>query len=271
MARLFFSITLLLLTTSTIIAQSKVDSVIAAEQKFAAFALAHGTKQAFLQFMDSADAVVFNDGKILNAFTTWSKRAPNTDVLAWQPAFAGIAQSGELGFTTGPWVFKHKQTDSALAAGCFTTVWHVNDKGEWKFLVDIGTETGSSAYTFTSVKKWTGATLSSLDNVDALTIDRQFIQQYASLHNQAYNAVVTNDSWLNLPGQPPVTGTQNILASLQQIPAGIDFNPMGGGVSSSGDLVYVYGIARKQVTISNYLRIWQKKDGKYTILVQVLQ
>ena len=221
--------------------------------------------------MDSADAVVFEDGKTINAFAKWNTAVPNKNKLIWQPAYAGIAQSGELGFTTGPWEFKHKLEESPMASGSFSTIWHLNESGQWKFLVDIGTDGGIQSYPGDSVKKWVGTNIYDMDNRDALTIDRIFIQQYEALKNEAFKTVVTENTWFNLPGQKPVKGVQNILSSLQQIPTSLDFNPVGGGVSSSSDLAYVYGTVRHGATMANYLRVWQKEGSKYTMLLQVLQ
>jgi len=88
-------------------AQKGIDGVINAEKKFAAYAIEHNTKEAFLQFLDSADALVFNEGKTNNAYTTWTAAKANTNKLIWEPAFAGVSKSGDFGFTTGPWQFKH--------------------------------------------------------------------------------------------------------------------------------------------------------------------
>jgi ketosteroid isomerase-like protein len=250
--------------------QQNINSLIDAEKSFASYAIEHNTRDAFLQFMDSANALVFDNGNAIGAYTTWHKAAANTNKLIWQPAFAGIAQSGDLGFTTGPWEFRHSLADSSLAAGNFTTIWHLNDKGEWKFLVDIGTEAGTVAWPVDSVKKWVGNATDNNDPRDALTIDRIFMQQYAALQNDAFKAVITNNTWFNIPGQKPITGN-DIVAMLTQIPNNLSFAPIGGGVSGAGDLAYVYGTVRHEAKIANYLRVWHKSQGKYTLLLQVLQ
>jgi ketosteroid isomerase-like protein len=252
-------------------AQKGINGLINTEKSFAAQATQTNTRDAFLHYMDSADAVVFNGGRILNAYTTWHNALPNNNKLIWQPVFAGISQSGELGFTTGPWQFKKATAQTVLATGSYTTVWHLDAKGTWKFLVDIGTDGGVQPQATDSVKKWVGKTIDDMDTRDALTIDRVFIQQYASAKNDAFTGVVTADTWLNQPGQAFVTGLPNVTAAIQQIPAGLSFEPVGGAVSASGDMVYVYGSVRHEAKIANYLRIWQKTNGKFNILLQVLQ
>ncbi len=252
-------------------AQQSIEKLIAAEKNFAAAAIRTDTREAFMAFMDSAEAVVFDNSQIVHAFAKWNKAAADTNKLIWQPAYAGIAQSGELGFTTGPWQYKNNIQGTALATGSFATIWHLDNNGTWKFLVDIGTDGPTEQpYTVDSVKKWVGTTIDDLNTKDALTIDRIFVQQYAALKNDAYKAVVTENTWLNLQGQTPVTGTQNILTALNQLLPGLDFNPIGGGISASSDLAYVFGTVRHDAKMGNYLRVWQKTGDRYTLLLQTL-
>ena len=263
---------LFFLITQQAKAQKGIEKLIATEKSFAAAALKTNTRGAFMAFMDSTEAVVFNNGQIVDAFAKWSNTVADTTKLIWQPAYAGLAQSGELGFTTGPWQFKNNLQGSTVAAGSFATIWNLDKNGNWKFLVDIGTDCPTEIpYTVDSVKKWVGNTIDDLDTKDALTIDRIFIQQYAAIKNDAFKAVVTENSWFNLQGQAPIKGTQNILANLGQIPAGLDFNPLGGGISASSDFAYVYGTVRREAKIANYLRVWQKSGDKYSLLLQTLQ
>jgi len=60
-------------------------------------------------------------------------------LLAWQPSFAGMAESGDMGFTTGPWEFKGDVKDEKPSGyGHFMTVWKKQADGSWKFVVDLG-------------------------------------------------------------------------------------------------------------------------------------
>ena len=54
-------------------AQKSIDGLINAEKSFAAYSVAHGTKDAFLKFADS-NGVVFEQGKSANAIEAWNKR-----------------------------------------------------------------------------------------------------------------------------------------------------------------------------------------------------
>jgi len=264
----------LLLTTAISMkafSQKGIDGVISAERRFAAYAIEHNTKEAFLQFLDSADALVFNEGKTNNAYTTWTAAKANTNKLIWEPAFAGVSKSGDFGFTTGPWQFKHSMQDASLANGQYTTIWHIDENGKWKFLLDMGIGFNGAAYAVTSVKKWASDSAASIDGSEAIEIDKAFITKYQTQHNDAFKDVLVEDSWLNLEGQQPVTGRQNIINVLPQLKTDMQFIPMGGSIASSNDLAYVYGIVRSGDKQENYLRIWQKTRSGNKLLLQVLK
>jgi len=253
-----------------IIAQKDVTEVINAEKRFATYALQHNSRDAFMMFLDSANSVEFRDGQSIKSYDIWSRRVPDSTKLIWQPAYAGISASGDIGFTTGPWEYKKSASDAVAATGSFATVWHKNSKGEWKYLVDIGTDAALPAYPVTDIKKWTGS-YTNLTATDALAVDRTFIQQYGTLHNDAFKAVITDDSWFVLQGKQPLKGAQSVLAGLSEIPADLQFIQMGGGESEADDIAWVYGTVRNKASITNYLRVWQKTATGFKLLLQVIQ
>src|SRR4051812_19592440 len=119
-------------------AQKNVDGLVKAEKSFSAYAVSHNTKDAFLKFADSG-AVVFDKGEAVNAIGLWSAREKREGILEWHPQFAEVSNSGDFGYTTGPWTFRSKAvSDSITGRGQFTSVWHFDSSGEWKFLVDLG-------------------------------------------------------------------------------------------------------------------------------------
>ncbi len=161
--------------------------------------------------------------------------------------------------------------EASLATGQYTTVWHIDEQGKWKFLVDMGTSFTQAAPAVTDVKKWANDSVSSIDGTNAIEIDKTFISRYQTMHNDAFKEVLVDDSWFNIQGQQPVIGKQNILTALSQLTADVQFIPMGGGIASSNDLAYVYGIVRSGEKQENYLRIWQKTKTGNRLLLQVLK
>jgi len=60
----------------------------------------------------------------------------STAQLQWYPALAGIAASGDLGFSTGPWVYT--AANGAKATGHFLTVWRRDAECRWSVALDGG-------------------------------------------------------------------------------------------------------------------------------------
>jgi ketosteroid isomerase-like protein len=60
--------------------------------------------------------------------------------LTWKPAGAGIAKSGDLGYTYGTYEFSTKDKDGkpVVDHGKYTTIWKKQKDGIWKVVLDMG-------------------------------------------------------------------------------------------------------------------------------------
>ncbi|MEE4196361.1 MAG: DUF4440 domain-containing protein [Bacteroidales bacterium] len=60
--------------------------------------------------------------------------------LTWQPSYAKIAQSGDLGYTFG--IYLLEVTDGkqkgAIQRGTYCTIWEKTAQGTWRFVLDTG-------------------------------------------------------------------------------------------------------------------------------------
>lgn len=63
--------------------------------------------------------------------------------LRWQPEFADVAKSGDLGYTVGSSKRIGKAQDGALveSQGRYVTIWKKQRDGSWKVALDIGSST----------------------------------------------------------------------------------------------------------------------------------
>ena len=242
--------------------------MITAEKSFAQYAMDKNTKQAFLHFMDPA-AVQFSEGKPIKTSEFWAKREENKTRLKWQPQFAEISASNDFGYTTGPWTFQNSDADTISGKGQFTTVWQANDKGEWKFLVDYGNNHNGmkSPQVVQKIKvaKKAKATAQSL-----LAVQELFNQLAAINPQAAYQKYLSAQSILNFNGLQPLTKTFEQLSSFNEITAGISFNILGSGLSSVGDMGYVYGATLNKEKTDNYLHIWRHEKTGWKLAVVVV-
>lgn len=60
--------------------------------------------------------------------------------LTWTPAGAGMAASGDLGYTYGEYTLKSKDKDGhpVVRYGKYMTVWKKQNDGNWKVAADMG-------------------------------------------------------------------------------------------------------------------------------------
>jgi len=254
-------------------AQNGVDGLINAEKSFAAYSVAHSTKEAFLKFLDST-GIVFDNGKPVNGIDIWNKREKRPGVLNWHPQFAEISEAGDFGYTTGPWTFQNSLNDSVVARGQFTTVWHINKNGEWKFLVDLGV--GNTPINKSiDVKKievekqfYAGAIPHAAPIV---TAENNFLKAVAKNRSNAYKKYLSSESILNRTGNLPATSSSDQSQLIEVTPLSIQYKMDGWEMSENMDMGYVYGTTIINGKTENYLRIWRWEKNGWKIALEVLR
>lgn len=261
---------LFLIAACQLNAQKNIDGLINAEKNFAAYSVAHGTKNAFLEFSDS-NGIVFDQGKAVNAVEAWKKRESRSSVLNWQPRFVEIASSNDFGYTTGPWELKQNaNSDSVIARGQFVTVWHVDKNGEWKFLVDLGTSDPGKAPPHNAYKIRCKKIKGENSITEVLKCEQDFIDKRNSNQPGAY-MYKSRNSILIRNNYPWSIGKLKQSETLKFTPPDIQYTIIGTGMASSGDLAYVYGNTTINNKRDNYLHIWRKEKDGWKIALEVLR
>jgi len=105
--------------------------VIAAERAFAARAGEIGWIPAFREYT-APDGMVGNFENAPQSLAATPDDGSRN--LFWWPAYAGIARSGDFGFTTGPFSVDEARTPR----GQYFTVWRRQPDGSWKWIWDGG-------------------------------------------------------------------------------------------------------------------------------------
>ena len=253
-------------------AQSNIDGLAKAERNFAAYAVANGTKPAFLQFADS-NGIMFDNGKPVNAISYWNARDSRPGVLNWQPDYVEIASSHDFGYTTGPWTYQPKSIDDSITArGRFITVWHINNKGEWKFLVDLGvTNVPQLQDTILRKIEITDASIQPGTSETLMQAEKEFATAAAQLLKDAYEKSLSARTHLSRNGVAPAKSTEEIAAITSKSPESIQFAPIASGIARSGDIGYVYGTSTANGKTDNYLHIWRKEKDGWKIALEVLR
>ncbi len=124
--------------------QKVCNEIMQADRDFNKYSIDHGKNAAFLKFAD--EDVTFlapNNYPMVGIKLLEERQAKRTDttyILTWEPMYARAAESGELGYTYGTWEFKLKASPDKISKGTYTTFWKKNQKGEWKYVLDMGNE-----------------------------------------------------------------------------------------------------------------------------------
>jgi len=135
--KIFLSAWLLFLTGAAYGQLSQqLQALVNAERSFAQISKEKSTKEAFITYM-SDSGFIFQSGPVPDK-KFWQDAEQGTDLLTWEPVFADISSSGDLGYTTGPWKFRTKRNDPDPAGtGYYVSVWK-KEKDGWKVALDIG-------------------------------------------------------------------------------------------------------------------------------------
>lgn len=64
--------------------------------------------------------------------------------LTWEPQWADIADSGDLGWTRGTYTSESPGPDGEVARdeGLYVSIWRLQPDGSWKVVMDLGNPTG---------------------------------------------------------------------------------------------------------------------------------
>ena len=115
-----------------------------ADRYYSALSAEKGRNAAFLEMFDSAGVTLSPHKPPIEGYKEIKKiilsRSDSTYTLTWEPRFAKVAVSGELGYTYGTFRITNKATKSISQEGTYTTIWHRNSQGVWKALLDTGNE-----------------------------------------------------------------------------------------------------------------------------------
>ena len=249
-------------------AQSARTALLAAETAFAAQAAQAGTSAAFLA-NNAPAALVAEKGKLVNAQDVWKAHpsAPSNRLL-WYPTLADVAQSGDLGYTTGPW--KLMQNEQPRTAGEYVTVWRKQSDGQWKFVVNMSIERiGTASATPATVSQprllAAPATPSYAPSNILLDLDRKFADAEMFKPGATYKQYLSADARLYRPGLSVMQG-EAASANMMNLDGGYLFTATTGYLAAAGDLGYVVGTLQRAANgtrhpeeTGSYLHIWRRE------------
>jgi len=277
--KLKLSILMLVCTIAAVAqAQTPLQEMVKTEQAFSKMAEEKNARDAFMAFI-ADDGLLFRPGAVNGKQWMLEHPVPPSDkkpLLAWQPSFAGMAASGDMGFTTGPWEAKQDIKDEKPSGyGHFMTVWKKQPDGSWKFVVDLGISHPQSGGPQTLWQPTETQPQKSFKPVDLaaareglLSRDKKYAAE-ASTHElvKTFVSYASPDVRLYRSGNLPFIGRDAAAAALTNAKGRFMWQPIAADVSSAGDLGYTHGTYevvddQKKVTErGSYVRIWKYENG----------
>jgi ketosteroid isomerase-like protein len=260
-------------------AQSAREAVIAAEVSFAEQAAKVGTRAALLANC-APTSFVTDNGVLTDAQQTWSARPTKSNArLTWYPILADVSQSGDLGYTTGPWT--SFQNDRPHTTGEYITVWRKQPDGKWKFAIGMGVERIGTVPAKTATVAQPRlpvavATPSTAPSNLVLTLDSKFTEAELLKPGATYEQYLSAEARLYRSGVSTMLG-KAAAANMKNFNGRYFFAPTNGYLAAAGDLGYVVGTVRRSAEgripgeQGSYLRIWRREaDAGWRIVLEVL-
>jgi ketosteroid isomerase-like protein len=261
-----------------------LDSLVEAERGFSRDSVAKGMRDAFILNL-ADDGTLFRPHAV--AGKKWLMQQPaRPGLLTWQPIYADVSRSGDLGYTTGPWEFRRNgPDDKEVAHGNYITLWKKQPDGSWKVAVDLGISNpppvtmpeGVQFARSNIVDLKPGKSNSASEQAALLNADREFSRASENTGaTNSYLSYATDDVRVYREGKFPFIGKQAMRAALSEQAGLLKWQPAKSDVSRSGDLGYTYGIAEfkaqgaAKTEYFNYLRIWKRQArGRWQVVLDV--
>lgn len=265
-----------------------LSSLVEAERAFARTSVEKGVRASFIEYF-ADDGIAFQPDLIRVKETYLKRPAPAMKppvTLNWQPVYADVAQAGDLGYTTGPYVFTDQSPEkSPTRYGFYFSVWKKQADGTWKVAIDCGIATPDQSHQTFEFKpapriqtKNAHASPGLVEQRNALIdLDRQFLRA-ASSHGtlNAYFRYLGEGARLHRNDVFPVTNkeaSQSLLSKVERF----TWEPIGADVSSSDDLGYTYGKYDLKLTRTEqsekgyYVRVWKRDvNDKWKLVLDTL-
>lgn len=265
-------------------------SLVEAERSFARTCSEKGIRASFLLYF-ADDGIAFKPEPF--RYKEFMKDLPpQPDPMAvslkWEPQFAGVASSGDLGFTTGPSIrIDGRDKDRTKHYGQFFSIWKKQKDGRWKVAVDIGTPVPTlasplglpckeSSVASTSPKEQ-GATHDY--HKEMVNLEHRFSEAcLAGGVLRAYLSRVSEEVRLHRENQMPIVGTEAVRSFLSGVSIIPFWTPLASDVSVAGDLGYTYGSYEFKpqsdgvatVEKGYYLHVWKRnEEGAWKLVADI--
>lgn len=143
---LLFSLFFLFLACNNSNMEKEKQSVLQADKDFSALSVEKGMNNAFLSYCADEGVLLRPNSMPIEGKTKIADLLNNRDdknfKLTWRPLYADVAQSGEMAYTYGIWLYESVDStgNKISQEGTYATVWKKDVQENWKWVLDIGND-----------------------------------------------------------------------------------------------------------------------------------
>lgn len=247
-----------LLLSSVCAGQQKMNnaplmSLVESERAFANTSVKIGARPSFMIYF-ADDAVTFRPHPVKYKEAMRDvppPQNPTEATLEWEPLWADISRSGDLGYTTGPSVWTdHSPAKRPMYYGFYFSFWKKQPTGEWRVVFDVGTETPGpydGPRVFRSAakveSKSTMINMSTQEHRSSLLAAEHEFLKLAHQHGtkKAFEEILDKEARMYRQKLQPIVGVNSILSYFSNTPYLSTWEPLEANVAQAGDLGYSYG------------------------------
>lgn len=275
MSRLFRHLALLGAAAAAWGQASGPQEVLQAERAFAQQADAQGIRVAFLAWL-TPEAKVFGP-RMTTAREQYGAEPGDPGHLVWVPEAMGLAASGDLAWSLGPWTYAPRKGATPTAQGHFLSLWRRQPGGGWKVEADIGVPHAvlgalpmpDTPRLVTSVAQWApGNAQEAL--ADLRRQEAALAKAWQTGGGVALLDRLAPEGQVLRPGHPPLGPGADLRRTLALDPPafweGSDWH-----LSSSHDLAWTCGETQVDVQgrRASYLRVWRRGPEGWNVRFDV--
>ncbi len=266
---------LLLVAPAARAGPADLASMVQTEYDFSDMAKREGYKASFLKYL-AEDGVMFANGPVA-ARKRVSDRPNLPGLLQWYPEYAVVSSTGEVGLSTGPWVYTSPGKPSAH--GHFLSIWRRQPDGSWRNALDAGIDHVEMQPAPPKLKVNASGgpaepanTLPRDSSADVRAAETQFSRLAASMsYSTAAERMAHADLRVYRDGHAPVVGVVPAVPFLKTLePVGA---PKLDYASGSGDFGYTYGMIagrQGQGASHTFVHVWKQENGHWQLLGELL-
>lgn len=120
--------------------KESLAEIIETDKAFSKMCFEKGMSESFINFADDG-VFKLNEGNYPIIGKKELEKNINDSIsnlkLKWYPVKAEVAESGDMGYTTGNWTMT---TKDSVFHGCYVSIWKRQKEGNWKYVLDGGND-----------------------------------------------------------------------------------------------------------------------------------